>query len=286
MQSTNMLVNLFNNQGGVVVVFVAAQEQYDGGVGYQRVFYNLGLKDVTVVTVRQRSEANKSQLYSALENARTVFFIGGAHLRITSVLGGTPVAHLLEERYWSGSTIIAGTSAGAAILGQTMIIGEEQSATSPREATHMAPGMGFLEGLVVTQHFTQRGGISRLLHAITQNPRLLGLGIDEDTAAFVPSGKDMEVVGSGCITIVDAAGITNSNLSETSLGRPLALSELAVHVLPAGYGYDLKNRTVLLPAREDGNSHGEGVASGSFLSAHHVETITKFTTPAQGRWAE
>ena len=259
-QILRKLVRLCGEKGHMVVVAVAAQDQQEAGAKYQRVFSSLGLKNTAVITMAERGEANSPHLHSILKDAGAVFFTGGDQLRITGMLGGTEFGHLLNQRYRSG-TIIAGTSAGAAAMSQTMIIGGEES-EAPRHATaHMAPGLGLLEEVVVDQHFAQRGRIGRLLSAIAQNPRVIGLGVDEDTAAFVRSGREMEVVGSGSVTILDATGITHSNLSETSLGQPLALSHVTVHVLPSGYTYDLRNRTMAAPAKENENPHEEDVTA-------------------------
>ncbi len=259
-QILRKLANLCMDRGNMVVVAVAAQDQQEAGAKYQRVFSGLGLKDTAVITLAKRSEANSSHLHSILKGAGAVFFTGGDQLRITGMLGGTEFGHLLNQLYRDG-TVIAGTSAGAAAMSQTMIIGGQES-EAPRHATaHMAPGLGLLKEVVVDQHFAQRGRIGRLLSAIAQNPRVLGLGVDEDTAAFVRSGREMEVVGSGSVTILDATGITHSNLSETSLGQPLALSHVIVHVLPSGYIYDLRDRTMAAPAKENEKPHEKDVTA-------------------------
>ena len=131
-------------------------------------------------------------------------------------------------------------------MSQTMIVGGEEDMSPLHATTRMGLGLGLLEGAVVDQHFAQRGRIGRLLSAVAQNPQVLGLGIDEDTAAILHAGREIEVVGSGSVTIVDALDITHSNLSEASLGKPLALSHVALHVLPHGYRYDIKNRILLV----------------------------------------
>ncbi len=255
------LAGLCSQRGKMVVVTVAAQKQREAGARYQEVFFALGLEDTAILPLAKRSEANSPRVRSLLKDAGAVFFTGGDQLRITGMVGGTELGHRLKQLYHAG-IIIAGTSAGAAAMSQTMIIGGRES-DAPRHATaHMAPGLGLLDDVVVDQHFAQRGRIGRLLSAIAQNPRVIGLGVDEDTAAFVRSGRDMTVVGSGSVTILDATGINHSNLSETSLGQPLALSHVVCHVLPSGYAYDLRKRTMLEPEKEKEHSYEEDLTAG------------------------
>ena len=242
------VVSLCGDHGNMLVVPVAAQDQQKVGSRYQKVFSSLGLKDTEVITMTHRSEANSPRLEGMLRGAAGVFFTGGDQMRITDMLRGTGFGDLLEERYRAGITLVAGTSAGASAMCQIMISGEEDNDSPLYAATHMGYGLGLLQGAVVDQHFAQRGRIGRLLSAIAQNPEALGLGLDEDTAAIVRLGREMEVFGSGDVTIVDALSCIHCNLSEASLGQgqPLALSNVVLHVLPAGYRYDLRYRTLLM----------------------------------------
>jgi len=239
------VASLCGDHGNMLVVSIAAKYQQDVGTRYQKVFSSHGVKDAAVVTMTDRSEADSSRMEDLLKSAAGVFFSGGDQLRITGMLGGTKFAHLLKERYREGTTLVAGTSAGASAMGQIMIVGGRANRPATHETTHISSGLGLLEGVVVDQHFAQRGRIGRLVSTIAENPEVLGLGIDEDTGVLLRSGREMEVLGSGSVTILDGHDISHSNLSEASLGSPLALSPVIMHVLPAGYRFDIRNRVLL-----------------------------------------
>lgn len=234
----------------MIIMTIASRHQADTGRLYQAAFSRLGMTRVEVVSIRDRAETRSADLARRLADAGGIFFTGGDQLRITSILGGSELAYGLERAYRAG-TVIAGTSAGASVMSRTMIVGGEEAGAPRNDAARMAPGLGLIDEVVVDQHFAQRGRIGRLLSAIAQNPRMLGLGIDEDTAVVVSPRAQLEVVGSGCVTIVDAAGMVDSNVSETSLGQPLALFGVQLHLLPAGYRFDLSTRQLLGQAKEN-----------------------------------
>lgn len=151
---------------------------------------------------------------------------------------------LLHKRLSEGM-IIGGTSAGAAMMPDMMIV-EGDSETNPRiEIVEMEPGMGFLPGVVIDQHFLQRGRIGRLLSAVTQQPVILGFGIDENTAIAV-SNSQFEVIGEGAVTVVDLAEMTHTNLGQVLKDEDLALCGVRLHILPHGYRFDMRSRTPIL----------------------------------------
>lgn len=236
-------------KGRMVIMTIASRHQEDAGRLYQSVFSRLGMTSVDVVTIENRAEANSGELVRRLLDATGIFFTGGDQLRISSILGGSELGTVLDRVYRAG-TVIAGTSAGASAMSRTMIVAGEESDAPRHDAARMAPGLGLIDEVVVDQHFAQRGRIGRLLSAIAQNPHMIGLGIDEDTAVIVDHRAQLEVIGSGTVTILDATGISISNISETSLGQPLALFGVHLHVLPSGYRFDLASRQLLGEAKE------------------------------------
>jgi len=225
-----------------LTVLTAATE-YPGQVGaqYKELFQHLGAAEVQVLDVAERTSANNERISYELEKATGVFFTGGDQLRITGILGGTRLGRTLHRLYERG-VIIAGTSAGASAMSDTMIVGGE-AGTAKKDTLTMAPGLGLLHSVVVDQHFAQRGRIGRLLSAIAQNPYVLGVGIDEDTSILVYSDGRFTVVGSQTVTVVDASPSLESNVSEISPGQALVLTPVLMHVLSDGYGFDLKRRT-------------------------------------------
>ena len=228
-----------------ITVLTAATE-YPRQVGdeYHALFLELGAQKVQVLDVLDRSQANTQGITEQFEKSTGVFFTGGDQLRITGMLGGTLLGRMLQQLYEQG-VIIAGTSAGASVMSDTMIVGGE-AGTPKKNTLTMAPGLGLLRSVVIDQHFAQRGRIGRLLSAISQNPYVLGVGIDEDTAILVQSDARFTVVGSNTVTVVDASPSTTTNASETTPGQPLVLSPILMHVLCDSYGFDLKRRVSIV----------------------------------------
>jgi cyanophycinase len=215
------------------------------GEDYRRIFKRLGAENTTVLNISTREEANDSRAIKCIDEATGIFFTGGDQLRITSLLGGTGVYEKLHEAYKRG-VVIAGTSAGASVMSSTMIVEGDSERAPHKNTLKMAPGMGLINGVVVDQHFAQRGRLGRLLTAVAQNPYVLGIGIDEDTAMVVSPNGQFKVFGSQTVTVVDGEDITTTNVSESKPDEFLTMTNVRLHVLAAGYGYDLGKRTPLL----------------------------------------
>jgi len=230
--------------GGALVVATVASDEADAlWQTYERVFHDLGVKRVEHLDVRRREDASDASHLKLLAHAKVVFFTGGDQLKIAARLGGTPLADRVREIYTSGGTI-AGTSAGASAMSETMLAsGPGAASVGMREMLHMAPGLGLTRHMVIDQHFAQRGRIGRLLGAVAQNPRLLGVGIDEDTAIIVEHGTRFSVIGTGSVYVVDAHHTSDSNISETTGQRALSVFGTILHVLAAGDSFDVVART-------------------------------------------
>ncbi|BCJ87420.1 cyanophycinase [Effusibacillus dendaii] len=228
----------------IVVITVATELPLEVGAQYLEVFDRIGVEDVRTFDVSNRENANAASAAKAIEQATGVFFTGGDQVRITNLLGGTKIDMILHKRHEEGM-ILAGTSAGASMMSNTMII-EGVPETNPRLGiVEMGPGMEFISGVVIDQHFAQRGRIGRLLSAVAQYPHHLGLGIDENTAVVV-DGNEFEVIGSGAVTIIDAGSLIYSNFAELHKNGDLALFGVKLHVLPSDYRFDLQNRAPVL----------------------------------------
>ncbi len=209
---------------------------------YRDIFGQLGVEDIVDVDLETRRQAGQQQVADRVRACATLFFSGGDQLRITSVLGGTLFHHVLLQEHQRRLTI-AGTSAGASMMSDTMIVTGEGDEAPTKNTVRMASGMGLWVGAVIDQHFTQRGRIGRLLSALAQNPGVLGVGLDEDTAIEVDlSEQYLRVWGSRTVTLLDGSGVEETNASESRADRPLAISGVRLHVLPQGYAFDLKAR--------------------------------------------
>ncbi len=241
----------------ISVMTVAALEQELIGREYCDIFLGLGVKDVHLVHIETRGDASQFGNIKSLAGSSGVFFTGGDQLRIASIMGGTPVDEELHRAYERG-VIIAGTSAGASAMSDTMIVEGDGDQAPISRALSMAPGMGLLEEVVVDQHFAQRGRIGRLMLAVAQNPSVLGVGIDEDTALLVDAEARARVVGSGTVTVIDGRKLTHSNVSEQESPHPVAVLGALIHVLAPGYGFDMDTRRPLLPEAEGKRGGGIG----------------------------
>lgn len=228
----------------IVIMTAATELPREVGENYIRVFERLGAEDVRILDTESREDASSSTALEAVNKATGVFFTGGDQARITSVLKGTELDAAIHKRFSEG-IVIGGTSAGAAVMPDVMIV-EGDSETNPRmEIVDLGPGLAFLPGVVIDQHFSQRGRLGRLVAALAQQPVVLGFGIDENTAMIVTDNQ-FEVVGQGCVTVVDDSEVVHSNVDEILKDEPLAVCGAKLHILPHGYKFDLKTRKPIL----------------------------------------
>lgn len=229
------------NGGKLVVATIASEEPKPQFEEYRRVFGKLGVRDIVQLDVRRREEILTDQHLEVLERARLIFFAGGDQMRITSLFGGTALCDTLRTLYKKGATI-AGTSAGASVLSEVMMeSGEGDVSNELGGSLRIAPGLGLISGVIIDQHFAQRGRIGRLLGVVAQNPRLLGIGIDENTAFLIERNERARVVGSGAVYILDARGMSYTNSARENSGTMSAFG-VTLHVLSAGDRFDLGRR--------------------------------------------
>jgi cyanophycinase len=198
--------------------------------------------------VASREEANDPATSEAIEAATAVFFTGGDQSRIAAIFGGSDADTALHAA-WERGIVVAGTSAGAAMMSSTMILGGGEQI--PSATVRTGPGLGFVSGIVVDMHFAERGRIARLLAVVAMFPHELGLGIDEDTAVVV-TDTTFEVIGNGAVTVVDAGRATSIRISAEGAG-PIALTGAQIHVLPSGYAFELTTRTPVIVGAPNGS---------------------------------
>jgi cyanophycinase len=224
----------------IVVMTVATDEPQEAGAEYKRVFKKLGAEDVQVVDVSARKDVHDEKALKMIEQATGIFFTGGDQIHITSLMGGTEMQELIRRRYQDGA-VLGGTSAGAAMMSNSMIIGGDSNCNPRSGVMEIGPGMDFLPDTMIDTHFSQRGRFGRLLTAVAHYPQDVGFGIDENTA-LVLSDHQLEVLGENSVTVIDAGGITYTNLPDLERDQPLTLHGVKVHVLSEGQKFDLEKR--------------------------------------------
>jgi cyanophycinase len=231
-----------------VVVLATASEVADTGDRYADLFYALNADSVEVLRIANREDAlaSSGEAQELLEYATGLFITGGSQLRLSSALGGTGVAAAIRARHAAGM-VVAGTSAGAAFLSEHMIAIGDSGATPRRRLVHLAAGLGLAPGLVIDQHFRRRDRLGRLLTALSYHPGLIGVGVDEDTAAIVDTAGSLRALGSGAVTVVDAHDMRYTDSHAVHRGQPLAMLGVRLDVLTSGCRYDLAERRAYPP---------------------------------------
>jgi cyanophycinase len=224
----------------ISVISTASSLGPEAGERYRQVFTELGAARVRPLHVVTRPQANDESAALTVRDATGIFLTGGNQLRLSSTIGGTRLAEAIATRFRAGAAV-AGTSAGASAMSSHMIAFGASGATPKQRMAQIAAGLGLLPSVIIDQHFQQRNRLGRLLSLIAQNPSLLGLGIDEDTAGVVGPDHVMDVIGRGSITIVDGAA-SETDAWDVRGHRPLMISNVVLHSLPAGYRFDLRQR--------------------------------------------
>jgi cyanophycinase len=236
-----------------IVVIPTASRMHETGARYEEVFRDLGAARVTVMDFDTRRDCREPGRLRRIEEASGIFFTGGNQLRLTTLLGGTEVARLIRARNAHGVTV-GGTSAGASILCEHMIAGGDEGSALVAGSVRMAPGLGLTNRFIIDQHFRERDRLGRLLTALAYNPFAVGIGLDEDTAAFIGPEEVLEVEGTGGVTVVDPSEVNFSSIASAGEGQPVCVLGLRLHVLVAGATYDLSTRsasaTALIQSKE------------------------------------
>lgn len=227
----------------IVVVPTASGEPLASAREYERAFKHLKATNVEVADMRCREDACKPEYLEMIRHAKGVMFTGGNQLRITSLLGGTELLDLLKDRYTHSRIVIAGTSAGATALSTPMIFqGAANDSGFRKGEIYVATGLEFLKDVAIDTHFIARGRIVRMAQMIAMNPGAIGIGLEEDTSIVVTGGEELEVIGSGVITVVDGHPMTYTNINDVKDGAPLTMRDMRVHFLSKGERYHINKR--------------------------------------------
>lgn len=212
---------------------------------YQEIFTELGARQVTALGVNTREQAQDEGAAAVIKQATAVFLTGGNQMKISALLGGTPLLQAIRDRYSEG-ILVGGTSAGASALSQHMIAYGASGSTPKQRIVQLCPGIGLINQVVIDQHFSQRDRIGRLMTAVSHNPYILGLGVDEDTAAIIDPDKRLEVTGRGAVVIVDASKMTYTNIHEAKGHGPITMFGVTISTMTQGFMYDLIERKPVL----------------------------------------
>src|SRR5271170_3362262 len=232
-------VSASGGQDADIVVIPTASRMHETGARYEQVFSEIGARRVTVMDFDTRRDCQEPGRLQRLEQASGIFFTGGNQLRLTTLLGGTPVARLIRAANARGVTV-GGTSAGASILSEHMIAAGDEGSAVVAGSVRLAPGLGLSNRFIIDQHFRQRDRLGRLITALAYNPFAVGIGLDEDTAAFIGPDETLEILGSGGATVVDASDASYSSIDGASDGQPVCVLGLRVHVLVAGATFNAR----------------------------------------------
>lgn len=234
-------VELCGGADADIVVIPTASKLLSTGPRYVEIFTDLGVRSVESMDFDTRRDADESSRVDRIERATGVFFTGGNQLRLATYLGGTAVAKAIRIANARGMHV-AGTSAGASFLSEHMIAFGEEGSTPIAGMVRLAPGLGLTNRFIIDQHFRQRDRLGRLATSLAYNPFAVGIGLDEDTAAFISPDNTVEVLGSGGVTVVDAAGLQFSSMAQVDEGQPVCLLGLTFHILVAGATFNLHTR--------------------------------------------
>jgi len=240
-------VEMAGGKDARIAVIPTASQLTDTGDRYESLFTELGAGRVRSLPFESRADCERADLLEKLGKATGIFLTGGNQLRLATTLGGTEVARAVRTLNAAGVPV-AGTSAGAAFLSEHMIANGEDGAVPRANIVTLAPGLGLTNRVVIDQHFRQRDRLGRLLTALAYNPFAIGVGLDEDTAAFIGPDETLEVVGTGGITIVDCSDVEYSSMDSVGDHEPVCLIGLRLHILTAGATFNLHTRVATAPS--------------------------------------
>ncbi|MFM2359278.1 MAG: hypothetical protein RLY16_1271 [Bacteroidota bacterium] len=236
----------------IEVVTTASMIPYEVGENYIDAFGKIGCTNINCMHIRNRADALEEEYHERIKNCDTVMFSGGNQLRLSTIFGGTPFLKTLLERYHNEENfIIAGTSAGAMAMSNTMIYEGNAAKAHLKGEVKITTGLGFIDDVIIDSHFEKRGRFGRLAQSVATNPSCIGIGLGEDTGMLITGGDKMEAIGSGCVIIIDGHEIRFSNIADIPDGNPYSIENLKVHVCEKGNGYIVSERRFLPEAAKD-----------------------------------
>ncbi|RBI68174.1 cyanophycinase [Vreelandella sulfidaeris] len=217
---------------------------------YEAAFLRLGARHVHSLGIQDRKAATDAETVSLIEQSGLIFFTGGDQLRLTNVLGGSPVLKAIRQRLQDGA-VVAGTSAGAAAMPGTMIYNGAAADALRKGGVNLTFGLGFVDDLIIDSHFLERGRFTRLMEVGASNPEHLGVGLGEDAAVIIHPHGIIEAIGSGHVILIDSRDLASSNIADLAMGEPVAVEHMIFHALVSGHGFDVEARRYLVPHELD-----------------------------------
>ena len=237
-------------QSRIEVITTASKIPREIGPEYVKALHYLGADNADVLHIEKREQASETVVLERLRNADVVMFTGGDQLRLTSILGGTAFHDILLEKYRNEDFIYAGTSAGAAAASSNMIYQGSSSEALLKGEVKITSGLGLIDGVIIDTHFVHRGRIGRLFQAVVGNPKVLGIGLGEDTGLLITHNSKMEAIGSGLVILVDGREIKDTNLTQVELGQPISINHLVTHVMSMNDTFDLTTFKMMIKSSQ------------------------------------
>ncbi len=228
------------------VITTASMIPYEVGENYLNAFGKIGCTNIGVMPIRNRADAMNSEFIERIQTCDAVMFSGGNQLRLSATFGGTELLQIALDRYHDEENfLVAGTSAGAMAMSNTMIYEGNAAKAHLKGEVKITTGLGFMDDVIFDSHFEKRGRFGRLAQAVASNPQCLGIGLGEDTGMLITDGNKMEAIGSGLVIIIDGHDIRHNNIADIREGNPISIENLKVHFCEKGNGYLLKERMFL-----------------------------------------
>ncbi len=235
----------------IEVITTASMIPFEVGENYINAFGKIGCVNINVMHIRNRADASNPEYIARIKTADTVMFSGGNQLRLSTIFGGTNFLNIILERYNNEPAFtLAGTSAGAMAMSNTMIYEGNAAKAHLKGEVKITTGLGFIDDVIIDSHFEKRGRFGRLAQAVATNPSCIGIGLGEDTGMLITEGNKLEAIGSGCVIIIDGHDIGFSNIADIPDGNPYSMENLKVHICEKGNGYLVKERKFLPEAVE------------------------------------
>jgi cyanophycinase len=241
-----ILRRIVEEAGGVSarieVITTASMTPFEVGNNYLEAFGRIGCTNVGLMHIRIREDVLDEEYIDRIQNCDAVMFTGGNQMRLTSIFGGTRLLRIIQHRYRNEDFIVAGTSAGAMAMSNTMIYEGDATRAHLKGEVKITTGLAFMEGVIFDSHFEKRGRFGRLSQAVGANPSCIGIGLGEDTGMLVTEGNKMEAIGSGLVVIIDGHDIRHSNIADIPEGNPMSVENIRVHLCAKGNGFLVRER--------------------------------------------
>lgn len=226
----------------IEIITSASSIPSEVGANYVGAFGKLGCKNVGMLQIKSREDAQKNEYLERIRNCEGIMFTGGNQLRLSTIFGGTEFLRIMHERYMHENFVIAGTSAGAMAMSNAMIYHGSSSGALIKGEVKITTGLGLIKDVILDSHFDKRGRFGRLAQAVASNPSCIGIGLGEDTGVLITEGNHLEAIGSGLVVVVDGHEIRHSNIADQQEGSPISIENMIVHVMTKGNFYNLKSR--------------------------------------------